>query len=72
MHPAFAILLVFTGCCSNVVFLELLIRLVKPFKRSDLSYQNIHFFLSKYKLVYLNIDRKSRLSSTNFLSKFFR
>ncbi|XP_020632746.1 UDP-xylose and UDP-N-acetylglucosamine transporter-like [Orbicella faveolata] len=26
MHPAIAILLVFTGCCSNVIFLELLVR----------------------------------------------
>ncbi|KAJ7357777.1 hypothetical protein OS493_023254 [Desmophyllum pertusum] len=26
MHPAIPILLVFTGCCSNVIFLELLVR----------------------------------------------
>lgn len=26
MHPAIAILLVFAGCCSNVIFLELLVR----------------------------------------------
>lgn len=26
MHPALAVCLVFCGCCSNVVFLELLVR----------------------------------------------
>lgn len=26
MHPAVAVCLVFCGCCSNVVFLELLVR----------------------------------------------